>query len=926
MNESDHGKTCCSSKEPVMERQFRDPVCGMVTTDPDAYLKYEHQGEAYYFCNPHCLEAFKKNPEKYLEDPKNSAPTKVSLPGLTMLSPGLTRSCCSSNEARQSSPLTMPALSENTGIKEYKDPVCGMVTRDPDAYLKYEYRGKTYYFCSSHCLNKFMKDPEAFIGKALGKTSAGQPEAVPAQSEEYWCPMCPEVRSTGPASCPKCGMALEPAVPSIFSTSGKWTCPMHPEVMNDGPGTCPVCGMALEPLSPASTSHEDPDYRYMKIRFLVSLSLTIPLVVIAMRSMLPGGALLDRFASGQAFLWTELLLATPVVLWCAWPFFVRAWQSLLFRSMNMFTLISIGIGVSYGYSLTALFFPGIFPSSVRGMEGAVDVYFEASAVITSLVLLGQVLELKARSKTGEAIRSLLNLAPRKARKIHPDGSERDVSLDDVNPGDHLRVLPGDKIPTDGIVIQGGSTVDESMITGEPVPVEKKAGDHVVGATINGTGTLVMEAKKVGAETLLAQIIALTAQAQRSRAKIQRIADMVAGYFVPAVILISLSTFAIWILLGPQPKLGHAVVAAVSVLLIACPCALGLATPVSIMVATGKGAAMGLLFRNAEAIETLGRIDTLVVDKTGTLTRGNPMLTHVQPMEGWDEKTIAGFAAGLERASGHPLAQAVIIGAQERGAVIHDVEDFHSLPGKGVTGTISGKRIVLGNAQMLEEEGIPTDSLNEQVLPLREKAGTTMFIAIDGRLAGFLCVSDPIKETASSAIRALHNEGIRIVMLTGDNRTTAEAVARQIGIDEVFAEVLPAEKEAVIRKLKEQGSIVAMAGDGINDAPALARADVGIAMGDGSDVAMENASVTLIKGDLKGILSAVELSRATMRNIKQNLFFAFIYNALCIPVAAGVLYPLLGIILSPMIAAAAMSLSSVSVISNALRLRGLQINA
>ncbi len=809
--------------------------------------------------------------------------------------------------------------------KEYRDPVCGMTTQDPDAYLKYDYRGKTYYFCSSHCLNKFKSNPEAYTGTSAHVTAGMPAEGAGTAGGEYFCPMCPDVHSTKPANCPKCGMSLEPAIPKGFPGSSQWTCPMHPEIIRDEPGSCPLCGMALEPAAPSEPMEEEnAEYSYMKNRFRISLILTIPLLIIAMRHMLPGSAALHSLASPRTYLWAEFILASPVVLWGAWPFFVRAWQSLVYRSLNMFTLISLGVAVSYLYSLAALFFPGIFPDSLKTMDGTVGVYFEAAAAITTLVLLGQVLELKARSKTGEAIRSLLNLAPKKARKIFADGSEEDVPLDLVHPGDRLRVLPGDKIPTDGIVIQGRSNVDESMITGEPIPAEKKAGDRVVGATVNGTGSLVMEAEKVGADTMLAQIISLTASAQRSRAPIQRVADVVAGYFVPAVVAISLISFAAWLWIGPEPRLAFAVIAAVSVLIIACPCALGLATPISIMVATGKGATMGLLFRNAGAIERLGKIDTLVVDKTGTLTLGKPSLTHIQPLAGLDKKTLAGYAGSLERASEHPLAQAVTKGALDLGADLVDVQDFSSVTGKGITGKIGTHRIMLGNLILLEDEGISTRELAGQAQDLQEKGQTVMYMAIDGTPAGILGVSDPIKDSSHDALGRLHKEGIRIVMLTGDNNLTASAVAKQLGIDDVVAEVLPADKEAVVSLLQKEGRIVAMAGDGINDAPSLARADVGIAMGDGSDIAMESASVTLVKGDLRGIVSAILLSRATMRNIRQNLFFAFVYNALCIPIAAGVLYPFLGVILSPMIAAAAMSLSSVSVITNALRLKTLPV--
>ncbi len=882
MDDSGPKKSCCGTGEP---REFRDPVCGMVTTDPDAYLPLEYRGKTYYFCSEHCRQKFSDNPEKYLDEPS----------------------------AREAGP------------REFRDPVCGMVTTDANAYLPLEYLGKTYYFCSEHCRKKFRENPEKYLRPA--EEHAAPAARTDGLTQGYCCPMHPEVHSPVPASCTKCGMALEPAIPGAFPGPAQWTCPMHPEVVRDEPGSCPLCGMALEPVSPVEAGEEEnSEYRDMKTRFVASAVLTLPIVLISMRSMIPGGAFLDALAPAGIFLWIELLLATPVVLWGGWPFFVRAWQSLVFKSLNMFTLIGLGVAVSYGYSLIAALFPGIFPASFRGMDGTIGVYFEAAAVITTLVLLGQVLELKARSKTGEAIRSLLSLAPKKARRIDAQGREEDVPLGMVHPGDRLRVLPGEKVPTDGTVLEGSSNVDESMITGEPVPVEKLTGDPVVGGTFNGNGSLVMEATRVGADTLLAQIVALTAQAQRSRAPIQRLADVVSAYFVPAIVLVALLTFGLWVWIGPEPQFAHAIIAAVSVLIVACPCALGLATPVSIMVATGKGATMGLLFRNAEAIETLGKIDTLVVDKTGTLTRGKPALTHVRTAAGLDEKSLLGYAGSLEKASGHPLAQAVVTGALDRGASIGEVQDFTNVPGKGVTGTVSGHRVILGNRALFEDEGVSVRELADKAEDVRKKGQTIMFVSVDGSPAGFLGVSDPIKETSFEAIRTLHHRGIRIVMLTGDHEATARAVAGELGIDEVVADVLPADKESVVRRLQEEGRIVAMAGDGINDAPSLARAHVGIAMGGGSDIAMESAQVTLVKGDLKGLVSAILLSRATMRNIKQNLFFAFVYNALSVPIAAGALYPFLGIILSPMIAAAAMSLSSVSVISNALRLKGKTIAA
>jgi len=800
-----------------------------------------------------------------------------------------------------------------------------METDDPNAYLPYDYQEKTYSFCSSHCLNKFKASPEEYLGNASRNRVSPAPGTAPAQpASEYWCPMCPEVRSSSPASCPKCGMALEPSLPAVFPSGGKWTCPMHPEVMEDGPGACPFCGMDLEPVRPEEKSGDDAEYGYMKSRFIVSLLLTVPLMILAMREMLPLFSHAYVMRNTGTLRLIEMLMATPVVLWGAWPFFVRAWASFKVMSLNMFTLISLGIFVSYGYSLVAIFFPRIFPPSLRGMDGYIGLYFEAAAAITTLVLLGQVLELKARSRTGEAIRSLLNLAPKKAVRLRTDGTDEEVSLEAVLPGDRLRVLPGARIPADGIVVQGKSSVDESMITGEGLPVEKNPGDPVTGATVNSTGSFVMEAKKVGADTLLAQIVALTAQAQRSRAQIQRIADTVAGYFVPAVILISGASFLLWTIYGPEPRLSHAVVAAVSVLLIACPCALGLATPVSIIVASGRAASMGLLYKNAEAIEALAKIDTLVVDKTGTITEGRPVVTHIRTAGTWDEKTLLSIAASLGKVSEHPLSQAIMKDAQVKGAPVHEVREFSSHPGKGITGTVLNKNISLGSKRFFDEKGISTGVFEKEAAALEAQGKTVLYVAEESLLAGFICVSDTIKESAPAAISTLHGLGIRILMLTGDTKAAADTVARDLRIDEVSAELLPAQKEEVIARLQGEGRVVAMAGDGINDAPSLARADVGIAMGNGTDIAMESAHVTLVKGDLRGIVTAVLLSRKTMKNIKQNLFFAFIYNALCIPVAAGALYPFLGLMLSPMIAAAAMSLSSVSVISNALRLKSVSL--
>ncbi|WP_408629674.1 copper-transporting P-type ATPase [Anaeromyxobacter oryzisoli] len=750
-----------------------------------------------------------------------------------------------------------------------------------------------------------------------------EPRAAPARAtaaERYTCPMHPEIRAPGPGTCPKCGMALEPFVPAPAARA-EWTCPMHPQIVRDAPGTCPICGMALEPRAGPAGSGESAELRDMTRRFWFAVALTVPLLAIAMGPELPAvERWLSSVLSMRARAWLELLLATPVCLWAAWPFYVRAMQSVRNRSLNMFTLIGLGVSVAYVYSVVAALAPGIFPASFRGPSGEVAVYFEAAGVITTLILLGQVLELRARSQTGAAIQKLLGLAPRSARRLREDGSEEDVPLDAVQRGDRLRVRPGEKVPVDGVVLEGHASVDESMVTGEPIPVEKRPGDRVVGATLNGTGALVMRAEKVGAETLLARIVAMVAEAQRSRAPIQKLADRVAGWFVPVVVLVAALTFTAWALAGPAPRMAHALVNAVAVLIIACPCALGLATPMSIMVATGKGATMGILFRNAEAIELLRKVDTLVVDKTGTLTEGKPRLVTVVTAAGVDTPTLLRLAASLERGSEHPLAAALVNGAVERGAAPVEAAAFEAVPGKGVKGRVDGRAVALGNRALLEALGVDAAGLGGRAEALRSDGQTVMFVAVDGKAAGLLGVADPIKESTPEAIRVLHREGVRIVMLTGDSRTTALAVARTLGIDDVQAEVLPDQKAGVVKRLQAEGRVVAMAGDGINDAPALAQAQVGIAMGTGTDVAMESAGVTLVKGDLRGIARARRLSRRTMRNVEQNLFFAFFYNSVGVPIAAGVLYPAFGLLLSPIIAAAAMSFSSVSVVSNALRLR------
>jgi Cu+-exporting ATPase len=727
--------------------------------------------------------------------------------------------------------------------------------------------------------------------------------------------MHPEVRRDGPGSCPKCGMALEPILPVQAAPATQWTCPMHPEIVRDAPGTCPICGMALEPRTITAEPVEDPEYRDMKRRFIVAALLSVPVLALAMSEMLTSGSM-----SGRTRVLLELALATPVCVWAAWPFFVRAVQSVANKSLNMFTLIGLGVSVAYVYSVIAALMPGIFPPGFRDEHGQVGVYFEAAAVIVTLILLGQVLELRARGQTSAAVRQLLGMAAKSARRIADDGTEGDVPLDAVQVGDRLRVRPGEKVPVDGVVLEGATSIDESMVTGEPMPVEKRSGDRVIGATVNGTGSVVMRAEKVGAETLLSRIVAMVAEAQRSRAPIQKLADVVSSYFVPVVIAIAAITFVVWATVGPSPKLTHGLINAVAVLIIACPCALGLATPMSIMVATGKGATIGVLFRNAEAVETLRKVDTLVVDKTGTLTEGKPKLVSVVAAPGYDETRVIELAAGLERGSEHPLAAAIVRGAEERGVRPATASGFESITGKGVKGRIDEQVIVLGNRALMEASGVDIGGLAARAEDLRRDGQTVMFVAVGGKLAGLLGVADPIKASTPEAIAVLHAAGIRIVMLTGDSETTAKAVASKLGIDELRAEVLPDQKADEVKRLQAQGRFVAMAGDGINDAPALAQAQVGIAMGTGTDVAMESAPVTLVKGDLRAISRAMALSRRTIRNIKQNLFLAFVYNTAGVPIAAGVLYPAFGLLLSPMIAAAAMSASSVSVITNALRLR------
>ena len=857
-----------------------DPVCGMTVKPETAAMHAEHAGTIYYFCSSHCKHKFTANPDQYLA-------------------------------ARAKAAVTAAQAATT-------DPVCGMTVQPETAVAHAEHDGVTYYFCSTHCQHKFTADPEQYL--ARGAQAA---ETAVKEGATYTCPMHPDVREQKQGSCPDCGMALEPVEISMPATKTEYTCPMHPEIVRAAPGNCPICGMALEPRTVTVVEEENPELKDMTRRFWASTALAIPVFASAMLAEFAPD-FMNGIVSPGVRQWIELVLATPVVLWGGWPFFVRGWRSVVTWNLNMFTLIGLGVAVAWGYSIVATVAPGIFPESVKMPDGHVPVYFEAAAVITALVLLGQVLELRARSRTSAAIKMLLGLAPNTARIVRADGHEEDIPLDQVKAGDTLRVRPGEKVPVDGVVLEGTSAVDESMVTGEPIPATKRANDKLIGATINGTGSLLMRAERVGTETLLAQIVRMVSEAQRSRAPIQKLADVVAGYFVPAVVIAAAIAFIVWGLWGPPPQLAHAVINAVAVLIIACPCALGLATPMSIMVGTGRGATMGVLVKNAEALEIMGKVDTLVVDKTGTLTEGKPALVAVEPAKGFDELTVLRLAASLERASEHPLAAAIVRGAEKRKVHLISPRDFESKTGRGVVGKIDNQRVALGNRALLEELGIDAAALRQRADALRAEGQTVMYFAVNDRLAGLLGVADPIKETTREALDVLHGEGVQVVMLTGDNRVTAEAVAKKLGIDRVQAEVLPEQKAEVVKQLQAEGRIVAMAGDGINDAPALAQAQVGIAMGTGTDVAMESAGVTLIKGDLRGVARARRLSRATMRNIRQNLFFAFVYNSLGVPIAAGVLYPFFGLSLSPMIAAAAMSFSSVSVISNALRLRRVRL--
>ncbi len=949
-------------KDPVHNgTTVKDPVCGMDVDPSRASATAEHAGKTYYFCCQRCAERFKANPEQFL----NGGPFGMEpKPGLTTLGAAKPKSAPG---------LTVIGSPEKSAkaAASVKDPVCGMSVDPAKAAATAEHKGKSYHFCCAGCATKFQADPEKYLQGGMGgggmlvMPGATKPSPPPSpgqargQKDErrYICPMCPEVSSIGPAPCPKCGMALEPEV-ALPLTRTQWTCPMHPEIVREEPGSCPICGMALEPKT-VTAEEENPELREMTRRFWISLIFTVPLLGLAMAHM--AGPLQDALAKPW-MPWEQLLLAAPVVLWGGAPFFQRGWASIVNRSPNMFTLIGIGVGVAFLYSTFATLAPGLLPSSSLE-HGIPKIYFEAAAAIIVLVLLGQMLELRARSRTSSAIRALLDLSPKRARILRPDGSEQDIALEQVHPGDRLRVRPGENVPVDGVVLEGASAVDESMITGESIPVEKRPGDRVIGATVNGTGTFIMEAQHVGSETLLAQIVKLVSEAQRSRAPIQRLADKVAGVFVPAVVAVAAVTFVTWLLLGPEPRFANAIVNAVAVLIIACPCALGLATPMAIMVGTGRGAHAGVLIKNAEALEILEKVNTLVIDKTGTLTEGKPRLVaihaipssinatvphispplgdvgekhnenqrvpHISPLLGdvgsrQAEDAMLGAVASLERGSEHPLAEAMVAGAQERGLKLTSTSDFRSLTGRGVVGRVEGREIATGNEALMSELNVDVEELRAPVERMRNEGQSVVLVAIDGKAAGAIGVADPIKPSAKQALEELRREGMQVVMITGDNRTTAAAVARQLGISDFEAEVLPERKSEVVKRFQQQGRVVAMAGDGINDAPALAQADVGIAMSTGADVAIESGGVTLLRGDLRGIVSARRLSRATMRNIRQNLFFAFVYNSVGVPIAAGVLYPFLGVLLSPIIAAAAMSFSSVSVISNSLRLRKARI--
>ena len=867
---------CCENRvqhSNVSTTTVKDPVCGMDVDPTTAAGKSAYGGTEYYFCSTGCKQKFDQAPETFV------------------------------------------VLEESSTVQ---DPVCGMHVNPASAAGSTKYMGRSYHFCSARCLEKFEGDPDKYVGVAGAVSS----ERVSGEGQtEYTCPMHPEVNQSGPGSCPKCGMALEPKTIVPPASRREYTCPMHPEIVRSVPGNCPICGMALEPRQ-VTGEEANPELADMSRRFWISVVLVVPFLAFMISELLPGMPL-QHMLSWRTRAWIELALASPVVLWCGWPFFERAWQSLVHRSPNMFTLIALGTGSAYLYSLAAAIAPQSFPASLRNEGGEIGLYFEPAVVIVALVLLGQVMELRARSQTSSAIRALLGLAPKMARRIDPQGAEVEVPLEQVQVEDNLRVRPGEKVPVDGTVLEGHSSIDESMITGEPIPVEKVTGDRVTAGTVNGTGGFVMRAERVGSDTLLSQIVRMVSEAQRSRAPIQLLADKVSSYFVPAVILVAIVTFIIWYLAGPQPRFAHALVNAVAVLIVACPCALGLATPMAVMVGTGRGAHAGILIRNAEALEAFGRVDTLIIDKTGTLTEGKPRLSSVFSVSQYGESELLQIVASLERASEHPLARSIVEAAEAKKLSPLRFESFISITGKGVHGRVAGKEAAVGNLDLLRELSIDASALAKKAEELRAEGQTVVLAAVDGKAAGLVAISDPIKETTPVTIRELKQAGMKIVMVTGDHATTAKAVADQLDIA-YEAGVLPERKAEVVKAYQATGAIVAMAGDGINDAPALAQANVGVAMGTGTDVAMEASGITLLKGDLRGIVSARHLSIATMRNIRQNLFFAFFYNAIGVPIAAGALFPILRLLVNPMIAAAAMSFSSVSVIGNSLRLRTVKL--
>lgn len=948
MNHNDHKNhshgpddqhSCCGTgpKNEAQVNLVTDPVCGM-TIDPKTAKggTSSFQGQDYFFCSPKCKAKFDADPKAFAQKGASSKGEEAA-----------GGSCCSvkpkqdahahhghghgSHDGHGSCHMDSKPVAAADG--KVTDPVCGM-TIDPKTAKggKSTFEGQDYYFCNPKCKTKFDADPKSYVQKASTvvdpvcgmtidpKTAKGGKSTFGGKDYFFCSPKC----KTKFDADPKSYLQKKEAPKADSNDTRMYTCPMDPEVRQVGPGTCPKCGMALEPEEVSLDEGENPELTDFKKRLRVSAFLAIPLLLFAMSDIIPGQPV-QMALPHWIYAGIQLLLATPVVLWGGYPFFHRGWYSIKTWNLNMFTLIAIGTGVAYGFSVVATFFPSIFPESLLAHGGQVPLYFEAASTIVTLVLLGQVLELRARSQTGNAIRALLGLAAKTARRIKTDGSEEEVPLEAIQPGDLLRVRPGEKVPTDGEVTEGRSVIDESMISGEPIPVEKEVGDKVTGATVNTTGSFVMKATKVGADTLLSQIVKMVSQAQRSRAPIQKLADTVSSYFVPIVVVISIVTAIVWYFVGPDPKMTHALINAVAVLIIACPCALGLATPMSIMVGTGKGASHGVLIKNAEALERLEKITTLVVDKTGTLTLGKPKLSDVKVLPGFSEADVLTLAASLEKSSEHPLAEAIVSGAKERGVNLVNVEDFNSITGMGIVGKISGRTVLVGNKRLMDERGVSSEELSKVALELQVKGSGAMLVAIDGKPAGVLAVKDPIKDSSKPAIQYFHEQGIEVVMLTGDNKNTANVVALELGIDKVEADVLPHQKGEIIRKLKASGKIVAMAGDGINDAPALAEADIGIAMGTGTDVAIESAGVTLVKGDLSGIVRAHKLSQETMKNIRQNLLFAFGYNTLGVPVAAGVLYPAFGLLLSPMLASVAMSLSSVSVIGNSLRLRRVNLD-